>query len=504
MAADRLRALLRSLPRPRSVRARAATAAALVMAMVLAVGGAWLYVTLTDNLLDNTQDRTELAARKVAGTTGALPRHLPQPAGGVDAVVVLGPQGQPLAGTGPDPAAGGAAELAGFRPAPGKETSSKVLPTTAASGQRSLAVVVRDESTQGTRYVYALTALADLNDATRALGVTLLVGGPLLMALAAVIAWAVTGLALRPVEAIRAELASVTASALDRRVPDPKGKDEITLLARTVNRTLDRLEQAVSRQRQFTADASHELRNPIAALRTELEVALLATQAPESVPSERQTPKSTAPERQTPESAAPEQQTPESAAPEQQTPESAAPVRHALDAAVRLQRIADDLLLLARLDTQPAPAEDPADLALLCAEEIARRRGPRVPLVLDAAAPVPVRGDAVQLERLLANLVDNALRHAAGEVRLSAAVEPATGQAVLRVADDGPGIPPQAAEQVFERFARLHPARHRQSGGTGLGLAIARDIARAHGGSLRVEPSARGALLVARFPVRGV
>ncbi|MFI1307788.1 ATP-binding protein [Streptomyces sioyaensis] len=484
MAADRLRALLRSLPRPRSVRARAATAAALVMAMVLAVGGAWLYATLTDNLLDNTQDRTELAARKVAGTTGALPRHLPQPAGGVDAVVVLGPQGQPLAGTGPDPAAGGAAELAGFRPAPGKETSSKVLPTTAASGQRSLAVVVRDESTQGTRYVYALTALADLNDATRALGVTLLVGGPLLMALAAVIAWAVTGLALRPVEAIRAELASVTASALDRRVPDPKGKDEITLLARTVNRTLDRLEQAVSRQRQFTADASHELRNPIAALRTELEVALLATQAPES--------------------AAPERQTPESTAPERQTPESTASVRKALDAAVRLQRIADDLLLLARLDTQPAPAADPADLALLCAEEIARQRGPRVPLVLDATAPVPVRGDAVQLERLLANLVDNALRHAAGEVRLSAAVEPATGQAVLRVADDGPGIPPEAAEQVFERFARLHPARHRRSGGTGLGLAIARDIARAHGGSLRVEPSARGALLVARFPVRGV
>ncbi|MEU5543379.1 ATP-binding protein [Streptomyces sioyaensis] len=463
MAADRLRALLRSLPRPRSVRARAATAAALVMAMVLAVGGAWLYVTLTDNLLDNTQDRTELAARKVAGTTGALPRHLPQPAGGVDVVVVLGPRGQPLAGTGPDPAAG-AAELAGFRPGPGKQASSKVLPKTAASDQRSLAVVVRADSPQGTRYVYAITALADLNDATRALGMTLLAGGPLLMALAAVIAWAVTGLALRPVEAIRAELASVTASALDRRVPDPKGKDEITLLARTVNRTLDRLEQAVSRQRQFTADASHELRNPIAALRTELEVALLAAEAPES----------------------------------------AASVRQALDAAVRLQRIADDLLLLARLDTQPAPAGAPADLALLCAEDIARRRSPRVPLVLDAAVPVPVRGDAVQLERLLANLVDNALRHASGEVRLSAVVEPATGQAVLRVADDGPGIPPEAAEQVFERFARLHAARHRQSGGTGLGLAIARDIARAHGGSLRVEPSARGALLVARFPTRGV
>lgn len=462
MAADRLRALVRALPLPRSVRARAATAAALVMAMVLAVGGAWLYMTLTDNLLDNTQDRTELAARKVAARTGPLPRHLPQPAGGVDAVVVLGSRGQALAGTGPDPTVGAAA-LAGFRPGPGRESSSKVLPTTAASGQRSLAVVVRADSTQGTRYVYALTTLADLNDATRALGVTLLAGGPLLMALAALIAWAVTGLALRPVEAIRAELASVTASELDRRVPDPRGKDEITQLARTVNLTLDRLEQAVSRQRQFTADASHELRNPIAALRTELEVALRAAR----------------------------------------DPESAASVRQALDAAVRLQRIADDLLLLARLDTHPVPAGEPADLALLCAEEIARRRGPRVPLVLDATAPVPVRGDAVQLERLLANLVDNALRHASHEVRLGAGVDPATGQAVLRVADDGPGIPPEAAERVFERFTRLHAARHRGGGGTGLGLAIARDIARAHGGSLRVEPSERGALLVARFPARG-
>ncbi|MFF3745402.1 ATP-binding protein [Streptomyces kronopolitis] len=462
MAADRLRALVRALPLPRSVRARAATAAALVMAMVLAVGGAWLYMTLTDNLLDNTQDRTELAARKVAARTGPLPHHLPQPPGGVDAVVVLDARGRALAGTGPDPTAG-AADLAGFRPGPGREASSKVLPRTAAFGQRSLAVVVRADSPQGTRYVYALTTLADLNDATRALGVTLLAGGPLLMALAALIAWAVTGLALRPVEAIRAELASVTASELGRRVPDPKGKDEITQLARTVNLTLDRLEQAVSRQRQFTADASHELRNPIAALRTELEVALRAAR----------------------------------------DPDSAASVRQALDAAVRLQRIADDLLLLARLDTHPVPAGEPADLTLLCAEEVARRRDPRVPLVLDAAAPVPVRGDAVQLERLLANLVDNALRHASHEVRLGAGVDPATGEAVLRVADDGPGIPPEAAERVFERFTRLHAARHRGGGGTGLGLAIARDIARAHGGGLRVEPSERGALLVARFPARG-
>lgn len=139
---------------------------------------------------------------------------------------------------------------------------------------------------------------------------------------------------------------------------------------------------------------------------------------------------------------------------------------------------------------------EPVDLALLAAEELARRRDPR--LVLEAQAPVPVRGDPARLERLLANLVDNALRYAATEVRVRAFA--AGSRAVLEVTDDGPGIPEADRERVFDRFVRLDAARDRGSGGTGLGLAIAREIARAHGGDLVVAtgPTA-GACLRAEF-----
>lgn len=265
-----------------------------------------------------------------------------------------------------------------------------------------------------------------------------------------------TGRALRPVDAIRTELASVTASELDRRVPDPGGADEIAQLARTVNATLDRLERSDARQRQFTADASHELRNPLAAVRSRLEVALAADR----------------PDRES--------------------------VVAALAETDRLQRIAADLLLLARLDGGPPPRTEPVDLALLAAEDVARRGAARVSLRLDARAPVPAAGDPPRLERALANLVDNALRHARSQVAVRAAEE--DGWAVLEVTDDGPGIPDADRDRVFERFVRLDADRSRAGGGTGLGLAIAREIARAHGGDVRALPApAGGARLVLRI-----
>ncbi|MFJ2767053.1 sensor histidine kinase [Streptomyces sp. NPDC087300] len=461
------------LPWPRTLRARATAAAVLTMVLALAVGGGWLYLTLRDNVLDNAADRTELAARQTVAAlmtgTDKLPSDLPEPDDGVDAVLVLDADGHALASTAPDPATR-AARLADFRPDPGEDSAVRELSESeAAASHRSVVAVVRAPSPQGERgdrYVYALTMLNAESDASRALAVTLLVGGPLVVVLTGLISWGVTGSALRPVEAIRRELAAVTADRLSRRVPAPGGKDEITRLARTVNDTLERLERSVTLQRQFVADASHELRNPIAAVRAELELALL---------------------RQDPE-------------------ETVASLRQALASTVRLERIAADLLLLARLDTQQAPkaqqtsATPLVDLSLLTAEEIARRRSARVTLRLEADDSVSVRGDSGQLERLLANLLDNAQRFADSEVRVTARTDPASGTAVLEVADDGPGIPPEAAEKVFDRFARLEEDRNRDRGGTGLGLAIAREIAQAHGGSLRVAPSPRGALLVLRLP----
>ncbi|RLU82308.1 two-component sensor histidine kinase [Streptomyces griseocarneus] len=449
---------------PRTVRGRAAAAAALAMALVLGVGGSWLYVVLRANLLDTTNGRTELAAREVAAQAdaGKLPGLLAAPRSGVDVVLVLDPRGGLVATT--RPSAGPLArEIGALRPAEGQDAASRVVPASAATGgDRVDVVVVRASAGAEERYVYALTVLNDVDGATHAIALGLLAGAPPLIALAALIAWAVTGLALRPVTRIRTELAAVTPSGLDRRVPEPAGGDEVALLARTVNATLDRLEQAVGRQRQFVADASHELRNPVAAVRSRLEVALAAPGGP-----------------------------------------TEASVREALAETARLQRVAADLLLLARLDARtPSAGGEPVDLALLAAEEAARRPATGAQLTVRADAPVPMRGRAGQLERLLANLVDNALRHAAGRVTVGAHLAAGGTEAVLEVADDGPGIPRERREQVFERFVRLDAARDRESGGSGLGLAIAREIALAHGGSLVAgEAEAGGALLVARFPL---
>ncbi|MFJ3978966.1 sensor histidine kinase [Streptomyces sp. NPDC090021] len=438
------------------IRARTAAAAALAMAAVLAAGGLWLHALLRANLLDNTTGRTELAALRAAAQLDARTPppggRLPAPENGVDLVLVRDAAGRTVAATGGDP--GRAAALDGApRPGPGEDARSAVLPPEHPGGHRRAVVAV---AAPGGYTVYAMTVLGDVDDATRAVAVGLLAGAPPLTGFAAALAWWVTGRALRPVDAIRTELASVTASELDRRVPDPGGADEIARLARAVNATLDRLERSDARQRQFTADASHELRNPLAAVRSRLEVALAAGR----------------PDRES--------------------------VGAALAETERLQRIAADLLLLARLDGGPPPRTEPVDLALLAAEDVARRGGARVALRLDARAPVPAAGDPARLERALANLVDNALRHARSEVAVRAAEQ--DGWAVLEVTDDGPGIPDADRDRIFERFVRLDSGRSRAGGGTGLGLAIAREIARAHGGDVRAWAAPDGgARLVLRI-----
>ncbi|QKV95099.1 HAMP domain-containing histidine kinase [Streptomyces sp. NA02950] len=262
--------------------------------------------------------------------------------------------------------------------------------------------------------------------------------------------WLLVGRALRPVAAIQREVTEITERDLHRRVPVPGARDEISRLARTMNATLDRLHQAMTRQRQFVADASHELRSPIAAVRAQLELAM--------------------------------------ARPHRTDWPSA--VHKALRDTERLQAVASDLLLLARLDAQEAPPRSPVDLAALTAEE-ARRHPDTVTVTGNTAdATAVVHGSRVQLSRLLTNLTDNARRHAHASVSLTVHVH---GHSVeLAVDDDGPGIPEADRERVFERFTRLDHARARQDGGTGLGLAIANDIAHAHGGTLTVHTSPTG------------
>ncbi len=283
---------------------------------------------------------------------------------------------------------------------------------------------------------------------------------PLAVVVTALVAWFAAGRALRPVEAIRRELAEVTVHQYDRRVPVPLTRDEIARLARTTNTTLDRLQRAHDQQERFVADASHELRSPLANVRAGLEVAL--------------------------------------AHPDRADWPSVA--RRSLVDVQRLQRITADLLQLA---VDPAEAPRPSevvDLADVVREQVAERAlvlgGPVIRSVVDG--PGPVSGDPLQLERLLRNLLDNAVRHAATSVTVH--IGWSAGDVVLEVLDDGRGIPAEERERVFDRFTRLDDARTRDAGGSGLGLTLARDIAARHGGTLRVEDSETGARLVARLP----
>jgi len=255
------------------------------------------------------------------------------------------------------------------------------------------------------------------------------------------------------VAAIRRELAAITANDLHRRVPVTDAGDEVTQLAETTNRTLDRLETAVGQQKRFVADVAHELRSPLAVLRTRLELA----------PSQPLT-------------------------------------AEALADVDRIQQLAADLLLLARLDADEPTVEREVDLGQVAAEEAARGRGRAdVRVEMHIAAGVLVLGSGEQLRRLVANLVDNAVRHADSSVVVR--LGPRGDAAVLDVGDDGPGIPVEQREAVFDRFTRLDEARARDAGGSGLGLAIARDIAVRHGGSVAVVTGPPGGHLQLRVPL---
>ncbi|MBT3163610.1 two-component sensor histidine kinase [Streptomyces sp. Vc74B-19] len=307
---------------------------------------------------------------------------------------------------------------------------------------------------RGRLTVHAGAPLAAEHSAVDTALTAMLIGFPLLLGVVAAVTWLVTGRALRPVEGIRRELAAITASEdLRRRVPEPATHDEVARLARTTNATLTALEASVERQRRFVADASHELRSPIASLRTQLEVA------------------------------------------------AAHPELLDLDGAVedtlRLQNLAADLLLLARLDAGERPAGTRVDLAALAREGAAGRPG----VTVDAES-AEVSGSPGQLGRVLGNLLDNAARHARARVTVTVRREGAW--AVLGVADDGEGVAEADRERIFERFVRLDAARSRDDGGAGLGLAIARDVAVRHGGTLTAGAApAGGALFELRLPLAG-
>ncbi|WP_214316994.1 sensor histidine kinase [Nonomuraea sediminis] len=438
----------------RSVRARVTLAAIVVAALALGLAAAILAVTVPRALRSQVIDGVEQAVQWQAADArlGTIPADLSTPPG-VDFLQIIGPGGQIL---GNSPQAARAGRLSNLAtPQPDRVYSTYGKPGRLASRAPYYIAAMTTQSPRGQVTVYAAEDIAGAEQAIRIFYLLLAFAFPVLLLMVAGGAWAAVGNGLRPVERIRSRLADITASDLGRRVPVPRTDDEIAALATTTNDTLSRMERSAETQRKFVSDASHELRSPIAALCTQLDLAL-------AYPDETDWPEV---------------------------------CRRAREAAHRLSDIIEELLMMARLDAGAVPDRKVVNLSELAAV----REGRRVPLMMNLAAGTRVYGSPTQLDRLLTNLLDNADRHAATRVDLSVAVE--DGSVVLTVTDDGNGIAPEDRERVFERFIRLKEGRERDTGGSGLGLALAREIAAAHHGTLAIADHSPGARFVARFPL---
>lgn len=444
---------------PTSVRARTTAAASLLVALFLALA-AWLLLATLERGLEQAQDdatRGRLRGLAALAESGRLPARLGPFA--EDTFAQIGAADGTLLASSPRFAGRPLAE--GFDPGPGQTGVRDIAVREGDEIEDYRVWAVRAQTPDGRVVAYVGSSRESVTEAVSTLAGLLLLGVPVLAAALAALTWLLLGRALHPVEAIRSKVADISGTGLDRRVPVPPGDDEIARLARTMNEMLERLERATRRLTAFTSDASHELLSPLAAFRTEIEVAL-----------------------------AHQEQT--------QWPEMAEAL---LEQCHEMEGLVRDLLFLAQQDERSShgPPDILVDLDDVVLEEAARLRAVGSVVVdTTAVSAAPVRGDRRQLRRLVRNLLDNAARHAASrvDVRLGSAGEVAE----LVVLDDGPGVLAADRERIFERFVRLDDARARDTGGAGLGLAIVAAVAAHHGGSAEVRDVAQGAAFVVRFP----
>ena len=351
--------------------------------------------------------------------------------------------------------------------------SSTLDPQLVAGSVRTDLVV---DTPAGELTLVALTPMDLIHDSTSTVTHALMLAVPSLVILIGVLAWFTTGRALRPVVSMARRVDEISASTLHERLPVPATDDEVAALADTMNAMLDRLEDSATRQMRFISDASHELRSPVAAIRTELEVGLLHPEGTEWIEA----------------------------------------ARNVLAEDERLERIVADLLTLARSDEQATSRATAARASAttvagpIVAAEAARAR--RVPVdvwegPIDTGTGPLQRADlpdappagagslhvtvaAHDLERALRHLLDNAARHARSQVRVG--VSSNAGWVLVSVDDDGPGVAPDDRARIFERFGRLDEARSRDAGGAGLGLAVVARLVGAAGGRVWVEDGPLG------------
>ncbi|HEX2027052.1 MAG TPA: ATP-binding protein [Nitriliruptorales bacterium] len=444
-----------------SLRTRIVAVATVLVTVVLVVGGLLLGWAMRTALVDELRQAAVLRAHDLAALAadGTLPT--PIPVGDADEALVQAVVDASVIAASAN--ADGLPPLDVGRPPAGETVllQMRQLPLPDEHDEGFVVAATTVATDDGAVTVYVASSLEDIGETLTLTAGIAIVGLPLLIATLAGVMWLLVGRTLAPVEAIGAEADEISGRDLHRRVPEPPTDDEIGRLAHTLNRMLARLQTAYDRQRRFVADAAHELRTPLASVRTRLETVRTTHRGVDW---------------------------------DDVTDDLLAET-------TRLQQLTEQLLLLARADTGSlAATPQPVDLddLIVCVARTYRDE-PDLHIDLASVRPVQIHGDPILLEQAIRNLVDNAHQHAHSQIVISLAVE--DDHAMLTVDDDGPGIPAHQRAAVFERFTRLDQARTRSRGGAGLGLAIVADIITAHHGDVQIiDNPAGGTRVQIRLP----
>ena len=441
------------------LRPRIAIVAAIAVGLALMIGASVLLTLLRSRLDSAATTAATLRARDVASlaTAGTLPPRLALPGEESALIQVVNASGAVIASSAN---IDGEAAISTRQPAgPTAVAFTALIPALSDSHEMRI-VALRTTIAGRDVTVYAGESLERAKQTVTSISTALIAGVPVLVALVAAVTWWGVGRTLRPVRTITQTMAEITERDLHRRVPPAVTNDEIGELATTVNHTLARLDLSVERQKRFVADASHELRGPLAALRADLEI---------SVTHPGRTHWITA-------------------------------ANDMLGDVERLQQLTEDLLTLARTE-QEHHDHKPTNLADITTRLVADiRRAGLVVTVHELDSPAMLLGDPDQLHKLVRNLIHNAEEHATSKIDIT--IDRQQHLIRLTVTDDGPGIPIDDRERALQPFVRLDVARTRNTGGTGLGLAIVNGVVNTHHGSLRIaDNEPHGATITVELPV---
>jgi two-component system, OmpR family, sensor kinase len=338
--------------------------------------------------------------------------------------------------------------------------AADVVAKAVATGAAQTRVVVKGQGYRllvarlpGRQLLILVGASTDATDRTvQRLMLIMLVTGPLVLIAAGLGGWLLARRALHPVAKMTATAAGIGIDRLDERVPVPSGSDELSALAGTLNTMLARLEEGVEAKRRLVADTSHELQTPLAVMRTEIDVSLASDALP---------------------------------------PAAVEVLESAREETDRMTRIVRNLLTLARFDEgtlrllrAPVDLRDVAEQSVASLRTLARERHVELSSI---GEPAVAEGDAEYLRIVAGNLLENAIKYSGDGAHVTVLTRATDREAILTVADTGPGIPESEQAHIFDRFYRVDRSRSKQGGGSGLGLAIVREIVDAHGGRIELD-----------------